>query len=87
MVTLYAGDKPDAKSFLVHSSFAIHYSPVLKAAFGSDFIEGKTQEYRLDEESEETVRLLIHCRLLRDLPSSCRLYCFSAQVIILFHLR
>ena len=62
MITLYAGDKQDSKSFLVHSSFAVHYSPVLKAAFSSDFVEGKTQEYRLDEESEEVVQLLIHCR-------------------------
>jgi hypothetical protein len=57
-VTLYAGNEGNAKPFKVHRDFACHYSPVLKAAFNSDFIEGQSQEYRLDVD-EEVVRLLV----------------------------
>ena len=60
LVTIYAGSKPDAKSVVVHKDFACHYSPVFKAAFNSSFVEGQTQEYRVDEEDEEVVRLLVH---------------------------
>lgn len=57
MVTLYAGEGDDHK-FTVHKDFVCHYSPVLKAAFESDFIEGQTQSYRLKDTSERTVKLL-----------------------------
>jgi hypothetical protein len=62
LVTLYAGQQEEAESFLIHKDFACHYSPVLKAALNSDFVEGQTQSYRLDEENGEAVRLLIHCK-------------------------
>lgn len=42
----------------VHKEFAIYHSPVLKAAFNSNFIEGKTQEYGLHDINEEVARLL-----------------------------
>jgi len=58
-VTLYAGNEGTAKPFKVHTDFACHYSPVFKAAFNSDFIEGQSQEYRLDVDEEEVVRLLV----------------------------
>jgi hypothetical protein len=57
MVTLYAGDSNEA--FTVHKEFACHYSPVLKTAFNSNFIEGQTQTYRLQETTERAVRLLV----------------------------
>jgi hypothetical protein len=57
MVTLYAGDSGEA--FTVHKEFACHYSPVLKAAFNSNFVEGQTQTYRLQETTERAVRLLV----------------------------
>ncbi|KAN0122683.1 hypothetical protein V8E51_001009 [Hyaloscypha variabilis] len=60
LVTIYAGSKPDAKSVVVHKDFACHYSPVFKAAFNSSFVEGQTQEYRVDEEDEEVIRPLVH---------------------------
>ncbi|KAE9381286.1 hypothetical protein N431DRAFT_490688 [Stipitochalara longipes BDJ] len=60
LVTLYAGSKSDSKSVVVHKDFACHYSPVFKAAFNSGFVEGQTQEYRVDEEDEEVIRLLVH---------------------------
>jgi hypothetical protein len=57
MVTLYAGNSNEV--FTVHKEFACHYSPVLKAAFNSNFIEGQTQTYRLQETTERAVRLLV----------------------------
>lgn len=50
----------NAETFQVHSSFACHYSPVLRAAFNSDFIEGQTQTYKLDEPERVVLQLLIH---------------------------
>jgi hypothetical protein len=82
LVKLYAGPNPNAKGFTVHKDFACHYSPVLKTAFNSDFLEGQTQEYRfesfgeeyyereeseLDGENEEVVRLLVHWLYTQDL--------------------
>jgi hypothetical protein len=58
VVTLYAGDNNEV--FTVHKEFACHYSPVLKAAFNSNFIEGHTQTYRLQETTKRAVRLLVH---------------------------
>lgn len=39
--------------------FVCHHSPVLKAAFNSNFMEGETQTYRLDEISSSAFRLLV----------------------------
>jgi hypothetical protein len=46
LVTIYAG--PERKAFRVHKEVACLYSPVLKAAFNSNFIEGQTQAYTLE---------------------------------------
>jgi hypothetical protein len=62
LVTLFAGQNEEAKSFLIHKDFAYHYSPVLKAALDSGFIEGQTQSYQMEEDNYEAVRLLIHCK-------------------------
>jgi hypothetical protein len=62
LVTLFAGQNEEAKSFLIHKDFACHYSPVLKAALNSSFIEGQTQSYRMEEDNHEAVHLLIHCK-------------------------
>lgn len=58
MVKILAG--LEAKEFTVHKEFACHYSPVLKATFNSNFIEGQTQTYNLDDIEVEVVRLLVH---------------------------
>jgi hypothetical protein len=50
---------PDEKKFIVHKEFACHYSPVLNAAFNSQFIEGQTQTYRLEDTMEGTFRLFV----------------------------
>jgi hypothetical protein len=46
------------KKFLVHKDFACGYSPVLKTAFNSEFVEGKTQTYTMEDVSEEVFAIL-----------------------------
>ncbi|TVY73304.1 hypothetical protein LSUE1_G005518 [Lachnellula suecica] len=58
LVTLEFG--PEKVKFLIHKEFACHYSPVLKAAFNSEFLEGQTKVYTLDEPIEDTGRLFTH---------------------------
>ncbi|KAE8446888.1 hypothetical protein EG329_011519 [Mollisiaceae sp. DMI_Dod_QoI] len=61
LVTLYAGTASESRAFVIHKDFATYHSPVLKAAFDSDFIEGQKQEYRFEDDFEEdVVRLLAH---------------------------
>jgi hypothetical protein len=40
MVTLLVGIGENPVRFVIHKEFACHYSPVFKAAFNSNFIEG-----------------------------------------------
>ncbi|KAE9374856.1 hypothetical protein N431DRAFT_481996 [Stipitochalara longipes BDJ] len=56
MVTFLVGKNEER--FNVHKEFACHYSPVLKAAFNSNFIEGQTQTYRLEDMRPSAFRLL-----------------------------
>ncbi|KAN0103457.1 hypothetical protein V8E51_011770 [Hyaloscypha variabilis] len=56
MVTFLVGK--DEERFSVHKEFACHYSPVLKAAFDSNFIEGQTQTYPLQDMLPSAFRLL-----------------------------
>lgn len=59
MVTLYGSNETSSAPFIVHREFATFYSPVLKAAFESDFREGQTQIYRIDAEfADNTMRIL-----------------------------
>ncbi|KUJ22800.1 uncharacterized protein LY89DRAFT_728914 [Mollisia scopiformis] len=62
LVKLYPGCDPKAEPFVVHKDWACHSSSVLEAAFNSNFLEGQTQEYRLDIESidEDVVALFVH---------------------------
>ena len=46
LVTIYVG--PERKAFRIHKEVACLYSPVLRAAFNSNFIEGQTQTYTLE---------------------------------------
>jgi hypothetical protein len=45
--------------FVVHKSFIYHASPVLKAAFSSNFTEGQTQRYVLEDITEEAFQLFV----------------------------
>lgn len=40
------------------STFACFWSPVLKAAFNSNFVEGQTQKFRLQDTTERALMLL-----------------------------
>lgn len=51
---------PKKTKFVVHKDYACHYSPVLKAALNSQFIEGQTQTYTLEDVEMSTGKLLIH---------------------------
>lgn len=51
---------PEKKKFILHKEFACQYSPVFKAAFNSDFIEGQTQTYKLEDVTEAAARLLVN---------------------------
>jgi hypothetical protein len=58
-VTLLAGREPTTKKFLVHKEFVCRHSLVFKAAFNSDFEEGRTQTYRLEDVPEGAVQMLV----------------------------
>ncbi len=60
MVILEAVNDESQKSQKVHRDVACHYSPIFKAAFNSNFVEGQTQTYRLEDVSQQTVKSLIH---------------------------
>jgi hypothetical protein len=45
--------------FIVHKSFACHYSPVFKLAFDNEIMERQTRRYRLANTSANTAQLLV----------------------------
>jgi hypothetical protein len=59
MVTFLVGEGDKEKKFIVHKEFACHYSPTLKAAFSSGFLEGQTQTYRLRDTTQGAVQFLL----------------------------
>ncbi|TVY73306.1 hypothetical protein LSUE1_G005521 [Lachnellula suecica] len=59
LVTLLVGKEPDVKRFVLHKESACFYSPVFKAAFNSEFIEGKTQECRMEDVNENAAQFLV----------------------------
>ncbi|KAE9374852.1 hypothetical protein N431DRAFT_222563 [Stipitochalara longipes BDJ] len=59
MVTFLIGPEGSDEKFSVHKEFVCHHSPVLKAAFNSNFMEGESQTYRLEEVSASAFRLLV----------------------------
>jgi hypothetical protein len=50
---------PEKEAFLIHKEVAVQYSPVFKAAFNSDFVEGQTQTYNLEEAKVEAFSLVV----------------------------
>ncbi|TVY71184.1 hypothetical protein LSUE1_G008211 [Lachnellula suecica] len=56
MVTFVIGTEPHQETFQVHKEHACHYSPVLNKAFTSEFIEGSTKIYKMEEEYPEAFR-------------------------------
>lgn len=59
LVTILVKDTLTSKKFKVHKEFAIYYSPVFKSAFNSNFKEGQTQTYELEDTTEGAVQLLV----------------------------
>jgi len=57
VITLLAGLK--AVPLTAHKDLTCNVSPVFKAAFNSEFLEGASQRYNLEDSSEDAVRLLI----------------------------
>ncbi|CZR51111.1 uncharacterized protein PAC_00986 [Phialocephala subalpina] len=67
LVTLIIGKDEDKKTFLVHREVACEASPVLKAVFESQFIEGQTQTYRLEDTTGRAFKLLMQWMYSRKL--------------------
>lgn len=80
IVTLEIG--PHKVKCIVHKEFACHYSPVLNAAFNSEFLEGQTQAYTLEEPDEATTRLLIHWLYTQNLDIELELETFDEDLIL-----
>lgn len=59
LVTLIVGKEPNGKKYIIHKQFACSSSPVFKSAFNSDFQEGQTQTYRLEDANDGSVQLLV----------------------------
>ncbi|KUJ22798.1 uncharacterized protein LY89DRAFT_763280 [Mollisia scopiformis] len=59
LVKLVAKDGDLEEDFIVHKYFACHYSPVLRAAFNSDFLEGQTQTYTIIDATPHAVKILV----------------------------
>ncbi|KAG4424720.1 hypothetical protein IFR04_002068 [Cadophora malorum] len=58
-VTFLIGPEPNPTKFVVHREFACYHSKVLNAAFNSNFIEGQTQTYQLEDTTPGTFKLLV----------------------------
>ncbi|KAE9381274.1 hypothetical protein N431DRAFT_457876 [Stipitochalara longipes BDJ] len=49
LVTFIIGEKDESTKFTIHKEVGCCHSKVLDAAFNSDFVEGQTQTYRLED--------------------------------------
>lgn len=52
---MYGSNEPTAAPFTVHKDYAVYHSPVFRAAFEGNFVEGQTQEYRLQGPFDDNV--------------------------------
>jgi hypothetical protein len=83
IVTFLIGPDPSPTKFIVHKEIACYHSKVFNAAFNSEFIEGQTQTYRLEDTSEEAFRLLVqwlYAQKLDLLPSKAKKF-FSEEAL------
>ena len=92
-MTICIGDQEGAKKYIIPREFACYFSPVLKAAFNSNFIEGQTQNYRFTDTNEKAGCLLIQWLLTQKvgiyLPDDkgenlllCQLYVLADHLLI-----
>ena len=49
VTSLIGKESNPSKKFIIHKEFACYVSPVFDAAFNSNFVEGQTQTYKLDD--------------------------------------
>jgi hypothetical protein len=59
-VTVIVSKAPTEQKFVVHKELICFHSPFFNAAFNGKFIEGQTQEMRMDDVDEETFGQLVH---------------------------
>ncbi|KAH6671105.1 hypothetical protein B0J14DRAFT_515200, partial [Halenospora varia] len=59
MVTFIVGEDDNVQKFSVHKEFACRNSPVLDRAFNSEFIEGQTQTYTLEDNTPAAFRFFV----------------------------
>ncbi|KAE9381303.1 hypothetical protein N431DRAFT_314515, partial [Stipitochalara longipes BDJ] len=59
LVTFIIGKEGDTTPFLIHKEVACAHSKVLNAAFNSNFIEGQTQTYKLEDTIEAAFKLFM----------------------------
>ncbi|CAG8950401.1 hypothetical protein HYFRA_00006894 [Hymenoscyphus fraxineus] len=70
LITLLSGPPTDLSSFVVHKCFAVHYSPVLKAAFEHQATAAPHPlgiTYQLDEEDKTTTEFLVQWLYTQDI--------------------
>jgi hypothetical protein len=59
LVTFIVGKEGETVKFTAHKEVVYYHSTVLEAAFNSNFIEGQTQTYRLEDTSEDVFKLFM----------------------------
>lgn len=59
LVTFLVGGENNSSRFTVHKEVVCSHSEVLSAAFNSNFIEGQTQTYRLEDTTERAFTLFM----------------------------
>ncbi|KAE8446865.1 hypothetical protein EG329_011496 [Mollisiaceae sp. DMI_Dod_QoI] len=59
LVTFIIGKDDNKKTFIIHKDVVCESSSVLKAAFESEFVEGQTQTYKLEDTTERAFKLLM----------------------------
>ena len=69
-VTFLIGPEPNPAKFVVRREFACYHSKVLNTAFNSNFIEGQTQTYRLEDTTPGTFKLLVQWLYMQKLKIS-----------------
>jgi len=59
-VTIIVSKASTEQKFVIHKELICFHSPFFNAAFNGKFIEGETQEMRMDDVDEETFGQLVH---------------------------
>lgn len=59
LVTFIIGKNGETVNFTAHKEVICCHSPVLEAAFNSNFIEGQTQTCRLEDTTEDAFKLFM----------------------------